>query len=91
MADLHTLGPVDTPPTLAHLRAEAGALTITVAVETQLFRWAAEVDRLKALNAKLVEALKQAVDSRAPDYAEAEHPGWCDRTDAALKAMKGEA
>ena len=43
--------------TLAHLRAEANALEITVAVETQLFRWAAEVDRLNALNTKLVEAL----------------------------------
>jgi len=36
----------------------------------------------------LVEALEEAMDSRAQDLAEAEHPGWYDRARDALHRAK---
>lgn len=44
----------------------------------------AEVNRLTPLERELVEIVREARDSRAPDYAEAAYPGWCDRADAVL-------
>ena len=39
---------------------------------------------------ELVALLEQAFDSRAPDYAEAAHKGWCGRVRAALAKVKDE-
>ena len=48
--------------------------------------WADKAFRLKAVNAKLLEVLQEAMDSRAPVHAEVAHPGWYDRAVAAIKA-----
>ena len=83
--------------TTAQHRAEAGALTITVAVETQLFRWAAEVDRLKGLNGLLVEALEGLVEalvsmglSNMPGDTHADLRHRAKEARVALDAVKGE-
>lgn len=45
---------------------------------------AALIVRAVNAHADLVAALREALDSRAPDYAEAAHPGWYERAKAAL-------
>jgi len=46
--------------------------------------------RLIASSPALAEALEQALDSRAPDLAEAAHPGWHARARAALALARGD-
>ena len=45
--------------------------------------------KVEALDGAL-EALKEAMDSRAPDLADAAHPGWYDRARAALARALGD-
>lgn len=44
-----------------------------------------EVEKLRVRVERLEALLRQAMDSRAPDLADAEHPGWSDRARAALE------
>jgi hypothetical protein len=43
-----------------------------------------EAERLRGKAERLRQLLCEAMDSRAPDYAEAAYPGWADRVRAAL-------
>ena len=48
-----------------------------------------QLDRVLESKRELVSVLREALDSRAPDYANAQHPGWGLR--AALALANAEA
>lgn len=43
-----------------------------------------QLDRVLQSKRELIEVLREALDSRAPDYANAQHPGWTVRAAMAL-------
>ena len=80
--------------TIAHHRAQMGQVAITALVTDHLDRWAAEVDRLKGLNAGLVKALETlaAAEIGEPSLHAKEYERQVKEiATAALDTMKGEA
>ena len=74
--------------TIAQHRASAGLQAVAGVVEDHFDRWAAEVDRLKVLNAGLVAALEQINDHNHNSSVAAKNMGAI--AYAALLAVKGE-
>jgi hypothetical protein len=45
----------------------------------------ADQQEIMRINNELLALLREAMSSRAPDYADAAHPGWSDRVRATIK------